>query len=358
MPATLLRAKQLKRVHYPRIEDPHFLSPAALSIVLSQAGPAFADIRSDSDLATQLAQGHVFYVLNYPAPHPLFLRRSEWDDDPVLDLAGDAKDWKPSRAAHYTLQQAAHGILRRDPEPLWGWGPQVNHKLIRMQRAADLSFDADWVRPKGYLYQPSPDTELPELIRAVAKAAIRPIRTGLGEDVDELAAHSPTLQRDLKRLKEENVAMRYGVAGDGSWMDARAGTKEIILDGNLQGHPAATLQTLAHEIGHATYLFTPDISSREAYVNSNLANEGAATLKNIEVQREILANAGIDIELAGSRGNHAGYNAAYDRYKRNGNATAAKNAIGQIYGRGEINSITHEPYADYYGNEYDRRYGN
>ncbi|WP_035058441.1 hypothetical protein [Andreprevotia chitinilytica] len=357
MPATLLRANQLKRAHYPRIEDPHFLSPAALSIVLSQAGPAFADIRSDSELATQLAQGRVFYVLDYPAPHPLFLRRSEWDDTPLLDLAGDAKDWKPSRAAHYTLQQAAHGILRRDPEPLWGWGPQVNHKLIRMQRAVDLSFDTDWVRPKGYLYQPSPDTELPELIRAVAKAAIRPIRTGLGEAVDELAVHSPTLQRDLKALLDQKWRIRYGTAGEGSWMDAHRREKQIVLDGSLQGNPAATVQTLAHEVGHATYPFTPDISSREAYVSSHLANEGAATLKNIEVQREILANAGIDIGLAGSRRNHAGYNAAYDLYKRNGNAATARDTIGQIYGQGEFNSITHEPYADYYGKEYDRRYG-
>ena len=113
---------------------------------------------------------------------------------------------------------------------------------------------------------------------------------------------------------------------------------------------------LAHEVGHATYPYKKDISSKASYVKGSLADEGAATLNNIKVQSEIIANGGPDIGIAGNGSNHTAYNAAYDKLLKDGNADAARQAIGAQFGKGEITSNTNQPYADYYGGWYDSAY--
>ena len=113
---------------------------------------------------------------------------------------------------------------------------------------------------------------------------------------------------------------------------------------------ANTVQTLAHEAGHATYPVAADYSSKENFVNSQLMDEGGATLNNIKIQREILGNGGIDIDIAGSPENLKAYNAAYDKMVSGelSRVDAAK-AIGKVYGKGEIASGTDLNYSDYYG---------
>ena len=133
----------------------------------------------------------------------------------------------------------------------------------------------------------------------------------------------------------------------------------IVIDGGLQGNPAAATQVLAHEVGHATYPYVAHFSSKEVYVHGALADEGAATLNNIKVQREILANQGPDIQLAGSQANHAAYNAAYDQFLQDGNADAARRVIGNIFSSGEAPSgaTDGKSYYDYYGDWYDDVFG-
>ncbi|RQQ04651.1 type VI secretion system tip protein VgrG [Burkholderia stagnalis] len=187
-----------------------------------------------------------------------------------------------------------------------------------------------------------------------AGAAAAPQQTGLGDDVDKLAAKSPGLQGDLKKLKDDGWKFKYGAPGGGSF--ANRGEQTVTLDGNLKGNTAATTQALAHEAGHATYPFKPDYSSKAAYVDGTLADEGAATLNNIKAQREILANGGQDIGIAGNSANHAAYNKAYDQFLKDGNADAARHAIGAQFGKGEITSTTKQPYAEYYGGWYDKNF--
>jgi type VI secretion system secreted protein VgrG len=69
-------------------------------------------------------------------------------------------------------------------------------------------------------------------------------------------------------------------------------TQTITVDKGALNDPARTVQLLSHESGHAMYTPKDDFSSRDAYLNSKLSDEGAATLNNIKVQREILANGG------------------------------------------------------------------
>lgn len=182
------------------------------------------------------------------------------------------------------------------------------------------------------------------------------VTTGLGGDVDQLAAKSPSLQRDLQTLNDSGWEVEYGRAGGGSYADRTSRPPKITIDGAQRSDPKTATQTLAHEVGHATYPYTPDVSSKSAFVNGALADEGAATLNNIKVQREILANGGPDIGIAGNRANHAAYNKTYDQFLKDGNAQAARENIGKQFGQGEITSNTGQPYADYYGGWYDKAY--
>ena len=128
----------------------------------------------------------------------------------------------------------------------------------------------------------------------------------------------------------------------------------ITIDSKQQGNPTVIVQSLSHEVGHAQYPYVPDYSSKTAFVDGALADEGAATMNNMKVQREITANGGPDIGMPGDPANHATYNAAYNQYLKDGNAAAARSAIGTIFGTGEKTSTTGQTYSDYYGDWYDK----
>lgn len=183
-----------------------------------------------------------------------------------------------------------------------------------------------------------------------------PVDTGLGDEVNALASKSPSLQQDLKDLKSKGWEITYGTPGAGSFPDRNASPPTIILDGNLKNDPSSTTQALAHEVGHATYPHVPDLTSKAAYVDGHLANEGAATLNNIKVQREIIANGGKDIGISGNSINHPAYNKAYDAYVADKNIDAARKTIGEIFRNGEIMSTTGKPYGVNHEEWYDRTF--
>lgn len=176
--------------------------------------------------------------------------------------------------------------------------------------------------------------------------------TGLGQSVDELVAKSPTLTKNLDELRAAGYQIRFGTPGGGSSIRG----KIITLDPNLKQNPKALVQTLAHEVGHAKHPKAIDTRSRQEFLNSMLDDEGAATLMNIQVQREIKANGGPDIGIAGNTGNHAKYNAIYDTYQRTGDRAKAIRDIGQVFGQGEKTSTTGQAYEQYYGGWYDQHY--
>lgn len=172
-----------------------------------------------------------------------------------------------------------------------------------------------------------------------------------GADTVALAMKSPSLSADLSALQAKGWKIELGTAGGGSFADKTA--KRITIDQNKVGDPAAVVQTLAHEAGHARYVGKVDGSSREAYIKSNLRDEGAATLANIRAQREIKAGGGADIGIAGNAANQPAYNKAYDAYVKDQDLAKARDAIGTIYGDGEKTSNTNQTYRTYYGAAYD-----
>jgi len=185
-----------------------------------------------------------------------------------------------------------------------------------------------------------------------AGAAPAPPAAGTPVTVDPaLLKQSPTLAGQLDALKKDGWNVQYGAAGGGSFCD-KVG-KTITIDANQAGNPAMLAQTVSHEAGHALYKGAIDTASKAKYVSSQLADEGAATLNNIKVQREIIANGGPNIGIAGNSANHAAYNAAFDAFAKDGDAAKARDAIGAIFGNGERTSNTGQTYTDYYGAGYD-----
>ncbi|HBL5383216.1 type VI secretion system Vgr family protein [Enterobacter hormaechei] len=179
--------------------------------------------------------------------------------------------------------------------------------------------------------------------------------SGYGKDVDGLVDKSPTMKNDIATLKKRGWTFEEGEAGKGTFANRQ--TRVITVDKNELGNPKAVVQSLSHESGHALYEPNIDVSSRDAYLNSALSDEGAATLNNIRVQREILANKGGDIGIAGNPANQSQYNRIYDSLERGGiKESEARTQIGRIFGKGEQTSTTGQYYEDYYGGWYDKNY--
>jgi type VI secretion system secreted protein VgrG len=175
-------------------------------------------------------------------------------------------------------------------------------------------------------------------------------KTGLGKDVDVIAGKSPCMQKNLDEfVAKKRGQIKYGPAGKGSYYD---GDKVIIIDGALKGKPEASAQALSHELGHAVDTHVKDTTSRAGYIDSMLRGEGEATLANLEARKDILANGGPDIGVAGARS--ADYEKIYTKY---GSSEKASKAIGKVIGDKEITSTTKEIYKDYYGKIFDANYG-
>ncbi|KLR16396.1 type VI secretion system Vgr family protein [Enterobacter bugandensis] len=179
--------------------------------------------------------------------------------------------------------------------------------------------------------------------------------SGYGKDVDSLVDKSPTMKNDIATLKKRGWAFEEGEAGKGTFANRQK--RVITVDKNELGNPNAVVQSLSHESGHALYEPNIDFSSRDAYLNSTLSDEGAATLNNIRVQREIIANKGGDIGIAGNPANQTQYNRIYDSLERGAiKESEARTQIGRIFGKGEQTSTTGQYYEDYYGGWYDKNY--
>ncbi|EPR8028245.1 type VI secretion system tip protein VgrG [Enterobacter hormaechei subsp. hoffmannii] len=179
--------------------------------------------------------------------------------------------------------------------------------------------------------------------------------SGYGKDVDGLVDKSPTMKNDIATLKKRGWTFEEGEAGKGTFANRQK--RVITVDKNELGNPNAVVQSMSHESGHALYEPNIDFSSRDAYLNSTLSDEGAATLNNIRVQREIIANKGGDIGIAGNPANQTQYNRIYDSLERGAiKESEARTQIGRIFGKGEQTSTTGQYYEDYYGGWYDKNY--
>jgi len=191
-----------------------------------------------------------------------------------------------------------------------------------------------------------------------------PIKSGLGNEVDALVALSPSLQNDLDALKQQGWIVIYGRAGGGSFanrhenLERMLPAKSIVIDSDLQGRAEQLTQTLAHEVGHATYDYVPDLSTLNNYILNTYGDEGMAVMNEMRVRQEILTASGTDIGISG--GNNNKYKFYYDRLDdlKSGkiDLEATRNAIGAVYVQGGTTSTTRESYEKYHGDWYINKY--
>jgi len=195
-----------------------------------------------------------------------------------------------------------------------------------------------------------------------AKKAVTPEKViGNGDKVDDLIAKSPTLTSNLDKLKKDGWTVKYGEPGKGSFTDK--GRKEIVIDPSEKGNPDAVVQTLAHESGHALYTTDPyvppdglskaDYTSKNA--NSDLKDEGEATMMNAQVRKEITDNGGDDIGIAGAQA--AKYDEISKKYPDAADRDKARQEIGDAFADGEHPSTDpSKTYREYYSKTYDDFY--
>lgn len=195
------------------------------------------------------------------------------------------------------------------------------------------------------------------------------IKTGLGEAVDAIVNQSPKFQDKIRQL--EGWTIEYGNHGGTTDKD----TKIISIDEKYKNDPNLVATVLAHEVGHATFNNTEigaDGLTREEFISRNLsivlADEGEATLTQIELQRDFDAHQstvekwklyfGKKSKLANYSLHSWRYNQVYRDYLKDGDRARARARIGELYAKYEKTSNTGENYQKYYerslGEVYDK----
>ena len=183
-------------------------------------------------------------------------------------------------------------------------------------------------------------------------AARRPASPLDDPSLAPLLAKSPTLQAGLAQARREGIVVQWGTAGEGTYL---VPSVKIVIDENAIGQGTRLARSLSHEVGHHLFTEPSNRASKQAYVDSELRGEAAATLSNVQVQREIVAGGGPDIGVSGtgSRPQQYGTIAAELQAGRI-NRSQALGQIAEVF-KTEAPSVgPHATYELYYGDFYDR----
>ena len=171
-------------------------------------------------------------------------------------------------------------------------------------------------------------------------------------EVQEFIDMSPTLKNDIEKLKAEKWNFEFTNRGYSSINESK---KIVYLRNNV--NEAGTGSDLAHEVGHALKTVPFDYTDKKAYVDSRLEDEGAATMKNLQVRDEILANSKGKKEIAVNCGEppcDTRYKKIWDKYLADGDADSARKEIGELK-RHELMGDGRETYEQYYGRGWDEK---
>lgn len=195
------------------------------------------------------------------------------------------------------------------------------------------------------------------------KGLFAPKGSGLGKDVDDIVNKSPTLKANIEALQKQGYSISYGEKGKGTYVNK--GAKSIVIDENSKDNPMGVVQSLAHESGHALYTADAyqgfDGKTKDEYVkanvNSNLKDEGEATIMNLIVREELMkADPKMDIGVAGAQAEK--YKELYaknkDKISDPKERDALRQTIGDAFADGEHPSTDpSKTYRQYYGKTYE-----
>lgn len=182
--------------------------------------------------------------------------------------------------------------------------------------------------------------------------ARRPASPLVDSSLAPLLAKSPTLQAGLSQARRDGIVIEWGPAGRGTYLVP--GVK-IVIDENAIGQGPRIARSLSHEVGHHLFTEDPDRTSKQSYVNNMLRGEAAATLSNVQVQREIVAAGGPDIGVSGTGSRPQQYGAiAVELQAGRINRSQALEQIAEVF-KTEAPSVgPHATYELYYGAYYDQ----
>ncbi|MBN5049267.1 hypothetical protein JY456_02810 [Stenotrophomonas maltophilia] len=183
-------------------------------------------------------------------------------------------------------------------------------------------------------------------------AARRPASPSADPSLAPLLAKSPTLRAGLAQAERDDLDNVWGQAGLGTYLVPR---EKIVIDENAIGQGSRIARSLSHEVGHHLFTEGPDRTSKQSYVNSMLRGEAAATLSNVQVQREIIAAGGPDIGVSGTGNRPQQYGAiAAELQAGRINRSQALDQIAEVF-KTETPSVgPHANYELYYGAYYDQ----
>jgi type VI secretion system secreted protein VgrG len=180
----------------------------------------------------------------------------------------------------------------------------------------------------------------------------RPFDGVLTDEEWRIARLSPTLLDEWSEARAQGWQFTSN-PGEGTYTNSRR--QVINIDPALAANgPFQRVNALSHELGYALKNPPEDRSSKEAYVNSRLDGEGAATMNTMKIEREILAAGGADIIPAAPTDDR--FEQIYDAYAQAGSTPAAYQAaireIGQVYGDLVPSTDPSTTYREYYGRDY------
>lgn len=183
-------------------------------------------------------------------------------------------------------------------------------------------------------------------------AARRPASPLADPSLAPLLAKSPTLRAGLAQAERDDLDVVWGQAGRGTYLAPR---EKIVIDENAIGQGPRIARSLSHEVGHHLFTEPSDLTSKQSYVNSRLRGEAAATLSNVQVQREIVATGGPDIGVSGTGSRPQQYGAiAVELQAGRINPSQALEQIAEVF-KTEAPSVgPHATYELYYGAYYDQ----
>lgn len=132
------------------------------------------------------------------------------------------------------------------------------------------------------------------------------VTTGLGGDVDRYVSQSPTLIKQIVKIKSKRWRIVWGPAGKGSQKiqqdDKRRNVQLILIDSQFNTSQSQDIayvtSTIAHEVGHVFFYKMINVSSYKKCMESLMVGGGSeadAVVNQILIRNEILKEACIDI---------------------------------------------------------------
>lgn len=187
------------------------------------------------------------------------------------------------------------------------------------------------------------------------------VQTGLGDNIDQYIALSPTLTKQIQELKKRHWKFIWRTDPGSGALPNEDGSGQIMI--NKQYDPGNdtdlnalmkikyVVSTLAHEVGHALSPTQYDRSSLKACVQSALYSPGSeadASYNNVIVRQEILMNTNQRVDFVNNGIDQKDLLNRFQKIVINNNKPDAIKQMGDIYKTVHPSVQNNQTYEEYY----------